>query len=82
MCIITCFPIMYFCGVSAGKNYEKKVLTEMPKINELFNNYTEYTSFVKGKRAELTQQVFKAFHIAFFTHIKELIQDVPGHPAH
>ncbi len=42
MCIISAFPIMYFCGVSAGKNYENKVLTNAPKLDELINNYTGY----------------------------------------
>ena len=30
--ITLCFPIMYAFGISAGKNYENKVLKEMPKI--------------------------------------------------
>ena len=38
-CIITCFPIMYLVGVSAGKNYENKVLTESPSLGELITNY-------------------------------------------
>ena len=41
--IITSFPVMYLSGVSAGKNYEKKVLTELPKINELFTNYSGFS---------------------------------------
>ncbi len=43
MCIISCFPVMYFCGVSAGENYEKKVLTKAPKLDDLIYNYTEYS---------------------------------------
>ncbi len=43
MCIISCFPVMYFCGVSAGENYEKKVLTKAPKLDELINNYTDFS---------------------------------------
>ncbi len=42
MCIISAFPIMYFCGVSAGKNYEKKALANAPKLDELINNYTGF----------------------------------------
>ncbi len=40
--ITLCFPIMYAFGVSAGKNYEQKALKEMPKINELFTNYSGF----------------------------------------
>ncbi len=40
--IITCFPVMYLCGVSAGKNYENKVIKDAPKFNQLFLNYTGF----------------------------------------
>ena len=40
--IIFSFPVMYLCGVSAGKNYENKVLSEAPKLDELITNYTGF----------------------------------------
>lgn len=42
-CIVTAFPIMFLCGVSAGKNYENKVLTDAPKLDELINDYTGFS---------------------------------------
>lgn len=42
MCMISAFPIMYMCGVSAGKNYENKALAEAPKLNDLITNYTGF----------------------------------------
>lgn len=42
LCILICFPIMRICGVSAGKNYEQKILTDAPKLDELINNYTGF----------------------------------------
>ena len=43
LCFITAFPLMFLFGVSPGKNYEKKVLTEAPNWDDLINNYEDFT---------------------------------------
>ena len=40
---VSAFPVMYICGVSAGKNYEQKVLTKAPDLDVLINNYTGFS---------------------------------------
>lgn len=40
--IISIFPILWISGVSAGKNYEKKVLANAPKLKNMFLEYPTF----------------------------------------
>ena len=42
--ILLSFPIMHLFGVSAGKNYEQKILAEAPTIEDLIGDYPNFSN--------------------------------------